>query len=371
LYLNDGKGKFSISDNLPDINTSASCVVSGDYDGDGDADLFVGGKLKAREYPLPARSYILQNDNGIFRDVTGELNPDLLSPGLVSSALWIDLNQDKRIDLVVAGEWMPIRIFINEGKLFSEQTKAFGLEHSHGWWNCLKTADLNSDGFPDIFAGNTGKNSFFEPTIENPVRITAKDFDKNESIDPLITYYNPVEKDRFLLHNRLVLIDQVPGFKRRFEKFALYAKTPFSKSFRKEELEGAYEGKASTLVSVVLVNEKGKGFKQLSLPEMAQISTINDVLIEDLNSDGYLDLITIGNNYAQETLFGRYDASIGTVLLGDGKFNWQPLTNYTSHLLIEKQAQRIRRLRTADHSEILLITVNNGPLKTIRVTGSR
>src|SRR5688572_18963925 len=336
IYMNDGSGHFTLSANaLPKINSSAACVVATDYDLDGDLDLFVGSRVKPREYPTVPRSYVLKNTNGKFQDVTRQLNDQLEFPGMVSSAVWTDLNTDKKPDLVIAGEWMPIRIFLNEGGRFSEQTKGFGLTDSHGWWNCLKVADLNSDGHMDILAGNAGRNSFFKPTTENPVLMSSADFDNNGAIDPIVTYYNPVEKDRFIVHNRLVLIDQVPGFKRRFETFARYASTPFQKSFTEQELSGAMQNKVTVLSSMLLINEAGRKFKKVNLPDVAQLSTLNDALIEDLNGDGNLDLIIVGNSYAQETLFGRYDASIGTVLMGDGSLNWRELENRYSNFVAD------------------------------------
>ena len=370
LYTNDGEGIFTISSGrLPEITSSASCVIAADYDNDGDLDLFVGGRIKPREYPFSPRSYILQNTNGIFKDVTSELNHDLESPGVVSSAIWADINRDDKQDLVIAGEWMPIRVFINDGQRFSEETKGFGLGNSQGWWNCLRTADLNGDGYTDIIAGNTGRNSFFQPSYSTPVTVTVADFDKNGSIDPIVTYYNPIEKDRFIIHNRLVLIDQIPGFKRRFETFSQYATTAFEKSFSKQELIQAIDKYAYELSSVVLINEKGDKFRKTALPEIAQISSINDVLIDDVNDDSHPDMILVGNNYAQETLFGRYDASIGTVLLGDGNLRWKELENRHSNFVADGNAKEILMLQGKNSTKLIIIINNDGALQTFRLQG--
>ena len=358
LYFNNGKGIFTFGgDALPDITTSASCVESADYDNDGDMDLFVGGRFKASGFPLSPNSYILKNEGGKFVDVTNSLNPQLANPGMVSSAVWTDINNDKKIDLVITGEWQPIRVFLNEGDRFTDFTVKFGLGKSNGWWNCLQTADLNNDGFTDLVVGNTGKNSYFQPTSDHPVQVVAKDFDGNGSMDPIVTYYNPVEKDRFIVHNRLVLIDQIPGVKRRFETFTQYATRPFKEVFSEEELEGAFTGSAYQLASVILINNHGTGFTMMELPEIAQISTINDILVHDLNEDGAQDIIAIGNMYAQETLFGRYDASIGTILLGDGKLNWKELAPPTSGFVVDSDARYIESLRTAQGS--LFVITNN------------
>jgi hypothetical protein len=311
---------------------------------------------------------MLRNDHGIFVDITGQLHPDLEYPGLVNSAQWIDVDNDHKPDLVLAGEWMPIRIFKNEGKTFREVTKAFGLEQSNGWWNCLRAADINQDGYMDFIAGNTGMNSYFQPTHDQPVQIVAKDFDNNGSIDPIVTYYSVPENERFMVHNRLVVIDQIPGMKKRFETFAQFATTSFDDAFKKNEREGAYVGSAYTLASAMFVNEQGKRFRSVSLPEIAQLSTINDILAEDINHDGHVDLLLIGNNYSQETLFGHYDASIGTVMLGDGQLNWPLFDAGPTQFIADGDAKYLRLLRTAG-DPILVIANNNGPLQCYRVPG--
>ena len=353
---------------MPIINISTSCIEAADYDGDGDRDLFVGGRIKPNEYPLPPRSYVLRNDNGTFVDVTSELNKELQNPGMISSAAWVDVDLDSKPDLILAGEWMPIRIFKNEGLRFKEVTKQFGLENSHGWWNCIKAADLNQDGFIDIIAGNTGINSYFQPTKEQPVEIVAKDFDKNGSIDPIVTYFNPIDNDRFMIHNRLVVIDQIPSIKKRFETFGKFATTSFNHAFTKKELDDAFTGKVNSLASVVLINNQGKSFDIESLPEVAQLSVINDMLVEDINHDGDMDLVLVGNNYAQETLFGRYDASIGTILLGDGKLHWKNLEARTSGFVVEGDAKYIRFIKTAK-GKIYVIANNNSSLDCFFVFG--
>jgi hypothetical protein len=364
IYLNDGSGSFALADGiLPDVQTSASCVEGADIDQDGDVDLFIGGRLLEGKYPHAPRSYVLRNDDGKFTDITKSLNPELANPGLVSSAAWADVDNDGKPDLVIAGEWMPVRIFKNAGKEFLEMTAKYGLTQTSGWWNCVKSADLNGDGFMDIIAGNTGRNSFFNSFVENPVQIVAKDFDNNGSIDPIITYYNEFDGERFIVHNRLVLIDQLPKVKGRFETFTQYAVTPFQQAFTPEELDGAPTLDARKLESVVLINKNGQSFRVVDLPDIAQISTVNDVVIDDINGDRHADLILIGNNYDQETLFGRFDASLGMVLLGDGAFNWTALPHSASGFLADGNVRYIELLRSASGRKTLLVSNNNGPLQ--------
>ncbi len=361
LYLNDGRGNFSDSkDNLPNVNTSTSCVISSDYDDDGDFDLFVGGRIRPKEYPLSPRSYILRNDGGKFVDATREVNEALEFPGMVSSAVWMDVDNDKKTDLIVAGEWMPLRLFKNNGKNFQEISANAGLDNTEGWWNCLRIVDLNKDGLMDIVAGNAGTNSYFEPTKKEPVRLVVKDFDKNGSIDPIINYYNTVDKERYAVHNRMVLLDQVPMLKKRFETFRQYATTPFEKLFTKDELAGATIKEAKMLTSCTFINENGK-FRRVELPAIAQVSSINDIAVDDLNDDGYADLILIGNNYAQETLFGRYDASFGTILLGDGKLKWRESPPGDNGFDASGDVRFIRKINYGKQN-IFVVVRNDGPL---------
>ena len=261
------------------------------------------------------------------------------------------------------GDHSPIRIFRNNGTTFDDVTEAFGLQNSTGWWNCVVAGDLNGDGYPDIVAGNAGGNSFFQSSVDNPVQIVSKDFDNNGSVDPIITYYNDFDKERFIVHNRLVLIDQVPKVKGRFETFTQYATTPFSQAFPKEELDGAFIASAQKLESVILVNRVGKGFDMVDLPDIAQISTIHDIIIDDVDNDGHVDLILTGNNYDQETLFGRYDAALGLVLRGDGNFNWTRIPHYESGLLTDRNARYMKLLTSGNGRKTLLISNNNDSLQ--------
>jgi len=358
LMLNNGAGNFKRATNLPRITTSSHCVITGDYDNDGDSDLFIAGSLSPRKYPQSPQSLLLRNDGGAFVDVTGETGAAFANLGMISDAVWVDVNGDKKLDLVVAGEWMPLSVFINNGRQFENQTASFGLDSTNGWWNCLRVGDFNNDGRPDLLAGNTGTNSFFQPSRERPISMVAKDFDGNGSVDPIVTYFNAVENNRFILHNRLVLIDQVPGFKRRFETFGKYAATPFANAFREDELSDAELRHAYTLSSVLLVNEGGKSFRMIPLPVEAQVSTLNDFLITDLNSDGNQDVIAVGNNYNQETLFGRYDASLGTIMLGDGRLNWRIVDNSAANFKADGAVTAIRLLNGKRPS--ILLVRNNG-----------
>jgi enediyne biosynthesis protein E4 len=365
LYLNE-KGVFTPSSTLPSMATASVSVSNADFDNDGDEDLFVGGHVKENQYPSPARSYLLRNDKGKFTDVTTTFSKGLIEPGLITSSLWADINRDGRTDLVLAGEWMAIRIFLNGETAFREATKEYGLSKTNGWWNCIKAADLNADGYPDIIAGNTGKNSFFNPDEEHPVKLFAKDYDNNGSVDPILSYYNPVEQDYFMIHNRLVLIDQIPAMKRRFETFTHYATTSHQKAFSKEELQNSLELNAYMLESVMLLNENGKRFGIKALPQIIQASTLNDMIIADLNGDKIPDIAGVGNDYNQETLFGRYDASFGFILLGVGNAEWEPMDHASTKFTADGDVRHIIRFSSPFGDDFALFR-NNDSMKVLRI----
>lgn len=360
LYLNDGAGNFTHAhDALPAITVSGSCIRASDFDGDGDLDLFIAGRLKKGGYPFSPRSYVLRNDSGKFTDVTDHVNSSLREPGMLSDALWADINNDGRPDLIIVGEWQPIRIFRNDGGILTEISVDAGLAKTDGWWNCIGAGDLNGDGFVDFVIGNTGKNSYFHSSVDQPVQIVAKDFDHNGSVDPVVTYFNPVDHERYMVHNRLVLIDQIPHMKKRFETFESYATMPFGKVFAEEELEGAFVGSAHKLESVVLINNNGVRFSMSDLPDIAQLSVMNDVVIDDINRDGFADIVAVGNMYGQETLFGRYDASLGTVLLGDGNLHWEVVPSSVSGFVADGDARCVESLRTTEGNVLVVINHND------------
>lgn len=359
IYMNDGNGNFTKDEDMvPDVSVSGAVVVAFDYDVDGDMDLFIGGGLLPGKYPYSPQSYVLRNDGGQFIRITQETGlPGEL--GLISSAVSTDLNKDGRPDLIVAGEWMPVRVFLNTGTKFEEGTAAFGLENSHGWWNSLHAADLNNDGFPEIVAGNAGMNSFFKPTEEEPLEITAKDFDNTGSVDPILTYYNGGTKRIF--HPRDQLIQQIVPMRKRFQRFTKYAKAGFAGSFTKEELRDAYVVKCNTLESVVLWNREGKMFNAIPLPPAAQFSKLRGIESADLNNDGYKDLILVGNSLSEETILGWYDASFGDVLINSASEDWKYLKPAETGFVVEGEAVGVHQLAFRGRKSFL-VAQHNGPL---------
>ena len=231
LYLNDGKGNFTKKENaLPQMLTSKGCVKAADIDGDGDMDLFVGGRVVPGKYPTTPRSYILINDGkGNFKDATSNVCAALQQPGMVTDALWTDLNNDKQPDLIVVGEWMPIKVFINQKGKLSDASSTYIHFASAGWWNRIYAADMDNDGDPDLIIGNCGLNTQFHVNEKEPMTIYYKDFDNNGSIDPILCYY--INGVSYPASSRDDMTEQLPGLKKKFLEYKDYADATINEMF--------------------------------------------------------------------------------------------------------------------------------------------
>jgi len=374
LYLNDGKGNFTKAvDAIPDIRQSGSSVIAVDYDRDGDLDLFVGGRLVPGEYPLPADSYLLRNDSdktpssrGRFTNVTETVAPGLIKLGLVTSALWTDVNNDGWIDLMIVGEFMPITCYKNNGgKTFTPFGKK-SLSHTSGWWNSLTAGDFDSDGDVDYIAGNLGLNTRYRGSTKEPLCIYANDYDKNGSLDPVMTYY--LQGTKHIVHARDELISQISAMRLRFKKYKEYADATFEKSFLPSELESAYVV-CSEWFETSYVENLGDGkFSIKALPIETQFSTVFGVTAGDYNQDDNLDIVMVGNMYASDVNTGRYDASVGLYLQGDGKGNFQPSKSAECGLLADDDAKGLAEITVGKTDRLLLVGNNASAAKAFAIT---
>ena len=360
LYLNNGHGEFIHEPSaLPKMFDSGSCVIAGDYDKDGDLDLFIGGRIHPGTYPLPGRSYLLRNDAGTFIDVSQEVGgPDFARMGMVTTALWTDYDNDGQLDLIVAGEWMPITVFKNEKGRLRNTTESLGLHHSTGWWNSLVSGDFDNDGDMDYVLGNTGRNSRYKPTAEKPLAVYAKDFDENSSLDPVLTYY--LQGQQQIVHSRDELISQLSYMRKRFPLYDYYAKANFEQVFNEDELKGAYVLKAETFESSYLQNEGGGKFILRSLPAEAQFAPLFGMAALDADHDGNLDLLAVGNSFAPEVSLGRYDASFGSLLKGDGKGGFRSMPFDESGFFVKGDAKGLATLVDRKGQAIILVAKNAG-----------
>jgi len=367
LYINDGKGNFAKSPQvLPSyIFESSSCVSAADYDGDGDLDLFVGVRLKPFAYGYPCKGYILQNNGkGIFTDVTEKVAPELKQAGMVTDAKWFDYDKDGKSDLVIAGEYMPIKIFHNKNGRLKEVTVAAGLSKSNGWWNRIEIADINNDGYPDIIAGNHGLNSRFKASETRPVSMYVSDFDNNGTVEQIVTCYNKDSAYPMLLRHDLVSV--LPSLKKKYLKYADYKEQTVEDIFTKEQLSKAIRLDAYTMQSSIFINNKNGTFTRKALPVEAQLSPMYGIAADDFDKDGNTDILMGGNFYQSKPEVGIYDASYGTLLEGDGKGNFAAVPAQQSGINIRGAVRNIEEMKTGK-KKIIIVALNNEAPKIISV----
>ena len=374
LFINDGKGNFVVDSlALPPNFTSKSCVKAVDFDNDGDLDLFIGGRCLPGKYPMPVSSFIYRNDskNGKvkFTDVTAAVAPGLKNIGMICDAIWTDFDNDGWTDLIVVGEWMPITFFKNNHGKFENVTPQTGVSTQIGWWNTIAAGDFDNDGDIDYIVGNLGQNSFLRATDKYPVSVYAKDFDNNGSVDPIVTVFlkdkEGVRKE-YTAMNRDDIVSQLPGVRRKFLTYKEFASADIHQIFPEDQMKGALVMHANDFRSCYLKNNGNGKFELHPLPDAAQISTLNGMVIDDFNSDGNLDVAINGNDYGNEVFNGRYDAMNGLVLLGDGNGNFVPQTILQSGFFVPGDAKALIKLRGPDNSYLLAASQNRGPLKIFR-----
>jgi len=359
LYYNLGSGRFVKQENaLPKMYTSGSVVAAGDYDGDGDLDLFVGGRLTPGKYPIAPRSYILENDGkGHFKDITEDLNPALSEIGMITDALWTDFNGDTLLDLIVVGEFMPIRLFENlEGRL-QEVTENTGLADSEGWWNTIEPVDLDADGDMDYVLGNFGLNSQLKASREEPVELYVKDFDQNGSLDPVLCSY--VLGESYPVFSKDDLVGQLNGLKDNYVNYSDYADQKMTDIFNAEELSDAQILRAKTFASSSLENLGNGRFKMTALPHPAQFAPIYGISTKDYNQDGHPDVLLAGNFFGTRVKYGRYDANRGVLLLGNGNGNFDAVPNARNGLNLVGEVRDIISITLPDQTELILFGRNN------------
>ena len=336
LFLNDGKGNFRfVPDRLPKIDTPSSCVIASDYDKDGDLDLFVGGRRQVMKFGKAGTSYLLQNNGGYFRDVTSQ---ELKNIGMVTTALWVDIDKDGWQELMIAGELMPVVYLKNIKGTLSKNIIEIA---ESGFWNTLSQADFDKDGDMDFIAGNMGMNNKFGISKKMPYRIYLKDFDGNGYEESIVTYY--VEGKEYPAASRDELMKQLPFLRKKIERYADFSKATLRTIFDESQLENALIKEATTTQSVYLENNK-EGFTLKLLPEMAQISAIKSCWVEDIDKDGNLDIILIGNSYAPEVGTGRLDASLGLMLKGSGKGSFEAISPLKSGINVSEDVRQIIKI---------------------------
>jgi hypothetical protein len=354
LYINQGDGRFLRDrEALPPMPTSTARVVAGDFTGDGRTDLFVGGRLVPRSYPLPTRSYLLRNDGGRFTDVTDTWAPEVVTPGgMITDAVLVDFTGDGRLDLVTAGTWMAVEFHANEGARFRRVTDEVAPPGMRGWWYSLAVGDFNEDGHPDLVVGNLGLNHTFTTSADSRFGVYADDFTGNQTTD--IVFTKEIDGTEYPYFGLARMGRGMFSVGARFATFEEYAETPIRDMFSASQLEGAVHYQVDTFASVYLQHDGRGAFTATSLPLRAQVAPITAMLAHDIDGDGHQDLLVAGNQFNTEPNVTRADAGTGLWLKGDGRGGFAPASVATSGFLARGQVAELGLVTTTTGLAVLV-----------------
>lgn len=363
LYLNDGSGGFKKGAILNADRVSGSIVKAADYDGDGDLDLFVGGRHLPHQYPNPTASSLLINDNGQLKNQTQELAKELKDIGMVTDALWSDYDNDKDLDLILTGEWMAITVFTNENGTLTK-TNIPTLEQTKGWWFSLEQGDFDNDGDMDFIAGNLGLNYKYKTDPKEPFDIYYNDFDANGNADIVLGYYN--NEKHYPLRGFSCSSQQIPGLKDKIQKYDVFASLELQEVYGENQLKNALHYKTDMFASAYIENLGDGEFKVAVLPTLAQLSNINDMVVQDFNGDGFLDVLAVENLYVSEIETPRNDSGTGLLLLGNGKGRFTVKRGADIGFYAPKDAKRMAVISIGARKGIL-VGNNNDELQYFEV----
>lgn len=370
LYLNDGHGNFRKTEGfLPVEHTSGSRVAAADFDGDGHIDLFVGGRVVPWRYGVNPPSMLLRNDGkGHFADVTDQVAPGLRNVGMVTDAVWRDIDGDGRPDLIIVGEWMPITIFHNTGGKL-ERMNVPGLEKSDGWWNRIIAGDFTGHGRVDFIVGNMGLNGRLHASATEPTTMYVNDFAQSGLVQQIITTYNGGGSYPVLMRDEL--LNAIPRLRDKFPTYASYARARIEDILSPLELSAGVVKHAYTFATSLVRNNGDGSFTVIPLPAEAQRAPVYGILATDVDGDGHVDLLLAGNfDGIPPELGGRMSASAGLVLRGDGKGTFTPLEGVQSGFVVPGQSRDIQRVRTGGHGDLYVVARNNDRPLAFRATAS-
>ncbi len=367
VYFNLGEREFKKSiESLTTIKkfVSTSTISANDFDNDGDLDVFLGTRLNSSSYGTTTKSYMLENDGkGIFTDITQNIAPGLLKMGMVTDSEFVDINNDNNKELVVVGEWMPVKVYEFSNDVFVDISDDLGLDKSNGLYNVLKIVDVNNDSFKDIILGNYGLNSSFKASIDKPLTLLVNDFDNNRKTEQIIGMY--YGNDLYPIVQLKDLWMQIPVLKKKYLKFENYKNKKLLELFSKEIIEKTEKKYVYNLASGILVNDLGNKFKLEYLPFEAQLSPIYSILSENLNNDDYDDIIIGGNITTVKPEFGINNASFSLLLLGMKDSKFKSLNSKESGLFVKGEIRDIIKVKV-NKKDNYIFAVNNSKLKIFK-----
>ncbi len=370
LYINDGKGNFSKAQNavLPKKLSSGSKAYSADFDKDGKQDVLVLGRQIPKHYPASADTFILKNtsDNGVvkFEDVTLKWANDFFNLGMATCAVITDYNNDDWLDIIIVGEWMPIRVFKNVKNGFTEVSKELGLtKDTMGWWWSINQGDFDNDGDMDYILGNNGLNYKYKATDKETFDMYINDFDNNNNTDIVLSYYNGGKQ--YPLRGRQCSSQQIPAIKSKFKDYNSFSTATLEDVYSKKSLESSTHYQIKSFASIYIENDNGK-FKIKKLPIEAQFSAVNQILVEDFNNDGHLDAVIAGNLYASEIETPRNDAGHGLYLKGNTKGDFSAVSPKESGFHAFGNVKDMIKIKVKAN-DYIIVAKNNDALQFIKV----
>ncbi len=368
LYVNNGRGLFAKATNaLPPLTSSKACVAIADFNGDGKPDIFVGGRLVPGKYGIAPTSYLLQNEtaNGEikFSDVTATVSPALQHAGMVTSAVWRDVNNDKLPDLIIAGEWMPVMVFVNENNKLIDRTAEYGLQQSNGLWTCIEPVDIDGDGDEDFLLGNLAPNTQLKASNQQPMTLSVNDFMHTGTTTCILSYY--ISGNSYPYPSRNELLDDMPALKKRFLFYKDYATATLNDIFTPDQQKGMQTLKVFQLNNCWLERTNQNKFVLHELPVAAQFSPIQGTVVTGTNKDGKPVIFAAGNFYPFRVQLGREDAGKGMLLQWNETLG-QPVVSAPVGIIADGDVRDVAEITTGRQTLLIVISKNNDRLQVIK-----
>ena len=324
--------------NLTTTKHNVSVIAASDFDKDGDVDVFIGSRSVPGVYGVNPKHLFLENSGkGDFKDVTESKAFDVKDIGMITDAKWADIEKNGKEDLVIVGDWMSPTIFKNNGRRLS--LKETNLKSLTGWWNTIETTDIDNDGDLDFVLGNRGENIPYRASTEQPVKMFVNDFDNNGTIEQITT--RTIDGDDRPIILKKELTAQIASLKKQTLQFSDFATKSIENLFNSEIIDNSIIKLVTETKSMLVINNGEGTFTAQPLPKEAQFSCVCGISCQDVNGDGYIDILLGGNNFELKPQYSRLDASFGGLLLGNGKgdLTWTPYE--TSGFFIEGEIKPI------------------------------